>query len=195
MVNEDLTGELLAEFPSATTLWNAWRDASRLNLPPKESDLRPRLDEIFESNIAIMEIHAPDRLIGRKMAAVAVKVMGIDLAGQNYIDLTPRHHRQPRMEFFWRVTTRPCGALGKLPHVVPANKRSYLMANVLALPVVQDHSCSVPLVYMSNDYEKHLHTSIFASHNSSEFPPTLQADWIDLGFGVEPVDLPAIPGC
>lgn len=90
--------------------WHRWRGAG---LVPQRSAMdagRTRLGELL-TRCLLLEVRSPDLMPIHFAGSTVGALLGAELGGRNYLDLTPPENRRQRAQLLLAEVTQPCAAV------------------------------------------------------------------------------------
>lgn len=90
--------------------WHRWRGAG---LVPQRSAMdagRARLGELL-TRCLLLEVRGPDLMPIHFAGSTVGMLLGAELGGRNYLDLTPPENRKQRAQLLLAEVTQPCAAV------------------------------------------------------------------------------------
>jgi len=191
-LNIDFLEALFVEQPNSLALWNIWQIARADKPLPTVQDMEKSGIETIYADLSIFSVPVPTQQNVLQMSRLLKTITGIDRTGLNLVEHTERHNRRPKIETSWRLVKRPCGLsfLAVLPAI--SNKFQYYRAEALMLPVDTGGKFTSRLLYTAFDPELEPTHNVLVAHQEVAIPPILRRDFIDLGFGTDPVELPSL---
>jgi len=162
--------------------WHRWRGAG---LVPQRSALDTgRLGELL-TRCLLLEVRGPDLMPIHFAGSTIGAMLGTELAGRNYLDLTPADNRKQRAALLLAEVAQPCAAV---IYYWLETETGILPVELVSAPLCESGkdtptlvlACATPLVQRADENDDHVAPRSYAEGEGLHF--------IDIGAG-----LPALP--
>lgn len=157
--------------------WKIWRGAETI---PSARMVRPEMLGRSLAGMAVIECHAPDKLVYRLVGELYGEIFGRELKGQNLLDFTVEAERVERIRRTDSIISTPCGSIGIVNVLSERGLRNEI--RTLLLPVWPTEEGQPLRIYCAIS---NLGTA--AEPTEIERPPVPLAQsfhYVDIGFGV-----------
>ena len=164
------------------TRWNEWRGAQLL---PRRHQLDTRSLGDLLPHCLLLEIRSRDRIIICFAGNAIGRMLGTELAGRNYLDLTEPENRARRAALLFAEAAQPCAAV--IYYWLRDESGALLPAELVSAPLLADEAasesatlilaCASPL--LRNDAGLDAAPESYAEGDGLRF--------IDIGAGIPPL--------
>jgi len=110
--------------------WLGWRHG---NMVPSREQVNLQDIKQLLPRVIVMEVCSPREIFVRLAGSAYLDIFGVELTGQNYVDMAPPQDRELRGRRLWEMISRPCGGYSSVPH--PNPNKQHESIHGLSLPM------------------------------------------------------------
>jgi hypothetical protein len=181
--------DVFAGDPDYRRFADIWLSTRVNDIAPRNADFEPKLAGLKGVAFVVLDAVAPDQVVCTRYDQFAGDVkVGFSRLGQNIIaEMSEGPRKRKEIEYMWRMAHRPCGAVAR--RHFPTKSGFYLGGVALVLPVLPDCSETPVRIFVLEKLTGNVETALLEP-DPGRYPFADSFDFIDIGAGVEAVELP-----
>lgn len=131
--------------PDSQKFFNAWKSWRSGGVLPRRAEVRLTTIARLMPQLAVLEVHGPDRAVFRLAGTDLEQAFGARLTGRSFIKMADEAEQQRRGELLWRVVSQPCASI--MQQVIAFRSGRQDIFEIVAAPVLPDSEAAPAQVF------------------------------------------------